>query len=77
MKHLMLENCTVLEIFEEKGKKWCSRVREDGLIMKTSLDDKTPELKEVSAKNIFRDYVYFYGKIIAYDKLKEIDFKFE
>jgi len=43
MKHLMLEGCTVLEVFEEKEKKWCTRVREDGLIMKTSLDDKTPE----------------------------------
>lgn len=81
MKHLMLEGCTVIEIFEEvkdkKTKRWCKRVRHDGLIMNTMLVDKEPELKDVPAKNIFRDYVYFYGKEVAYDKLKEIGFKFE
>lgn len=81
MKHLMLEGCTVIEVFEEtkdkKTTKWCKRVRHDGLIMKTSLEDKDPKFEEVPAKNIFRDYVYFYGKEVAYDKLKELGFKFE
>ena len=81
MKHLVLEGCTVLEIFDEiKNKKairWCKRVRADGLIMNTMLVDKEPELKDVPAKDIFRDYVYFYGKEVAYDKLKEIGFIFE
>lgn len=81
MKHLMLEGCTVMEIFEEikdkKTTKWCRRVRPDGLIMNTMIVDKEPELKDVPAKDIFRDYVYFYGKEVAYDKLKEIGFIFE
>jgi len=41
-----------------------------------NMTDRKVEKKDIPSKIIFEDFVGFYGKE-AYDKLKEIDFKFE
>lgn len=78
MKHLNLYGDTVFEIFEKDGKTWCKRTDSDGIICNTLLNENNKVIiSEVPNKQIFMDYVYFYGRNKAYDKLKEINFKFE
>jgi len=82
MKHLTLEGEIVFEIFtkieKKKEERWCRRCSSDKVIVTSSLEHYGEPIEtEVNNKEIFMTYVYYYGRDIAYDKLKEINFKFE
>lgn len=83
MKHLTLKGDLVFEFLDKKEGKIITpcvkRLNTKTMVIQTSSLEfyGQPIESEVSNKEIFISYIYYYGKDKAYDKLKEIGFKFE
>ena len=83
MKHLTLKGDLVFEFLDKiegKVKIPCvKRLNMKSMVIQTSSLEfyGQPIESEIDNKDIFVSYIYYYGKDKAYDKLKEIEFKFE
>ena len=83
MKHLTLQGEIVFEIFTKTEKKevtrWCKRLDISGdVIITSSLDHYGEPIEtEVDTERLFNAYLYYYSRKDVYNKLKEINFKFE
>jgi hypothetical protein len=82
MKHLTLEGEIVFEIFtkveNKKEIKCCKRLQGEDIIKTSILENyEKPIETEVDNKKIFEAYLYYYKRKDVYNKLKEINFKFE